>query len=291
MPKAGTTLTDLFKRTGTTLDQTILDALEKLDLELPDELASVLQSKLYTQEDAQKNADIKKHFNGATHATFKEKLMELLNDEEFGFDDNEKSEIGKVTNTFEMPKAIATAIKRKEGQKVVSTSGREKQQLQAEIDQLKAKFTETQTGYEAKLAEKDAETKNVIRQFLKRQAIAGKPLTDALDKDILVDTIITGVDRLLREQGAELEMNEYNDFKLVQAADKALPFRMNNKDVSYDELVTQYIADKKLIKVQETPTGAPNPTLHQTTPTDPSKQFVGQRAPDFYQKQIESFQN
>lgn len=225
--------------------------------EVPDDLSAALEAKLFTEDAARNNPELKKHFFKAALDGVDLNIQRIM--DEMQLDEQSVGEITAVKSTYERIPVLAKKIRDLESQKAGASKG-DKAALQEQINLLNSEKARL-------IQDKDKEINDMQRKFEKdftdnllRNRISGAPLLiEQFGKEVMEDLAYKYVNQELTAQDARV-IQKNGVLKLVKASDEALDFYADNKAISVSEFLDSVLAKYKLIQVNKPapPTGSPN---------------------------------
>jgi hypothetical protein len=268
MPKIGTLLNNLAKKAGYDTSLPAFTEVLSANLEIPDDLAATLESKLFNEDAAKNNPALKSYFFKQALDGVDKGTVRLM--DEFQFDEEIRKEISGITNTYERIPALVKKIQELESKKIDASKG-DKALLQDQINKLNQEKAGLIAEKEREIAKIKSDSQNEVVNFMKQIGIQSANLvTDQYDKEVMVAMANQFIDKELTTQGAKV-VNKDGALKLVQASDEALDFYLDNKAVTWEEFRDSVLSKYKLIAVNKPPATPPGPN----TPPPPAQ--PGQR--------------
>lgn len=270
--KIGTLLTNLAKKAGFDPNQIAIPADQ---FEIPDELATALESKLFTEDAAKNNPALKSYFFKQALDGVDKGAVRLM--EEFQLDEEARKEIASISSTFERIPALVKKIQDLESKKLDANKG-DKAVLQEQINKLNQEKATLLSEKQTEIARLKGEYEQQVTDFMIRTGInTANLVTDQFDKEIMAEMAYQFLNKELAANGAKAVKKD-GTLKLVQASDEALDFYLDNKAVSFEEFRDSVLAKHKLIAVNKqpaTPTGPTNqPPINQPTPRPANSSFL-----------------
>jgi hypothetical protein len=266
--KVGTLLTNLAKKAG--CDVSML-AIPADTFEIDDEVASALESRLFTEDAAKNNPALKNYFRAQALDAIDKKIVELV--KEYEFPEDVINELTGIKNTYDRIPALTAKIRDLEAQKAAAGKS-DKAQLQEQINRLNQEKAQLIAEKDKEIQQIRAQSANEITDFMKRNKIQSANLvTDQFPKEVVAKLAEDFLAQELNTQGARV-INNNGSLKLVQASDEALNFYANNKEVTFDEFLDQTLAKYKLIAVNkpagQQQSGPPSQQSPTTIPSAPA---------------------
>lgn len=258
--KIGTLLNNLAKKAGYDTNLPAFTEVLSANLELPDDLAATLESRLFNEDAAKNNPALKSYFFKQALDGVDKGTVRLM--DEFQFDEDSRKEISGITNTYERLPAIVKKIQELEAKKGDANKG-DKALLQDQINKLNQEKAGLMAEKEREITQIKADSQKEVVNFMKQIGIQSANLvTDQYDKEVMVAMANQFIDKELSTQGARV-INNGGALKLVQASDEALDFYADNKAVSWEEFRDSVLSKYKLIAVNRPPVTPTGPTTPQ----------------------------
>lgn len=250
---------------------------------IPSNIASGVQGKLMTEDEAKYNPIIKKHFTASALNAVDLKIKDVI--ESYQFDEDIKSSIMNEQSSYNRIGLLAKAISDSR-EKAISATGGEKKALLDKINELSTLLN----------TEKDSRKKDIdVVNSQWQQQLTDKELHSMftvydysldLDRDVTIATARNLWEKKLRERGGKYVYDQ-NGLKLVNNDAPDLPFTIDNKPVDIRNFTEAVLADAKLLKVKGASNaapvaGQPVPTPLPNKPIAPAaKMQVSQALADF----------
>ena len=255
--KIGTLLNNLAKKVGYNTEAPTFTELLSANLELPDDLVSSLESRLFTEDAAKNNGALKAYF-------FKQALDGVDNNitrviEEFQLDEEKRNEILGIKSTYERVPALVKTIKELEAQKAGASKG-DKAALQEQINELNREKAQLVKDRDTEISKMKAQYEQDFTDSLIKTRIASTNLVvDQFDKPVMEEFAYKFFNQELAAADAKV-VQKNGVLKLVKASDEALDFYADNKPVTFPEFLDATLAKHKLIAVNKpAPPPGPNP--------------------------------
>jgi uncharacterized UPF0160 family protein len=264
--KVGTLLNNLAKKVGYNTDTPAFAELLSANLELPDDLVSSLESRLFTEDAAKNNGALKAYF-------FKQALDGVDNNvtrliDEFQLDDERKNEILGIKSTYDRVPALVKTIQSLEAAKAGASKG-DKAALQDQINKLNEEKATLVKDRDAEIKKMKAQYEQDFTDNLIKTRIASANLVvEQFDKPVMEEFAYKFFNQELAAVDAKV-VQRNGVLKLVKASDEALDFYADNKPVTFPEFLDSTLAKHKLIAVNKpapppgtppnTPPNGPNP--------------------------------
>lgn len=240
-------ITDLAKKGNIDLTDAKYAALLSSQMEVPDELATALDSTFMTADVAKQHPDITAHFNAKIFNGMDAKVKALaaeyeLDATQIGLLDAEKNSYEKLKLLQQFTKA--TTEKRFEG-----LSKSDKAALADQIKQLNADIVKERESAAAEIQKAKAEAESSITNYALESQLAGK---NYANKDLAPEINVSIAKQLLQtelaKKGAAI-MRKDGKLVLVNATTPDVNYIENNKEVSLSDLTDSILASNKLTAV------------------------------------------
>jgi len=238
-------------------------ALESIkDVQIKDETASEMESKLFDVETAKSNYDIKKHFTALALNGVDSELKSVI-DEILADNDDARNELYGEKST---PKRVSVAIRKikelTETKAKAEGKGDEGKaaKAQEQIDKLVSDFKTKESTFLQQIADKEKEKIEAITTLKKEVFFSG--LKFANEFDIETNSLIAEqkINKALNEKGAKMVYNQQSGkFEMKRADDESLDYldERNNK-TSYEEFAKGVLTQNKLLAVSDPDAGKQN---------------------------------
>lgn len=237
------------------------------DTEMPEDIHKGIDNALISLTDAKNNhTDIKNHYQAQSLAGIDSTIEELLKD--FEVTDDIKQQILAERSTYKRVPTLARTLVELERKKAAATGGKDKQEIQKQIDELhaslkaekEARAKEKQDYDNQRLQDRIATKKNVLYSGL-------KTIHDDLDPEVRYNILDTLINRALQDSKAKFVLDENGEFSLLRN-DGTTYHGENHQQIKPMQFIEQALAKNKQIKV--TPTngqqnGNTNGAVHQPT--------------------------
>lgn len=256
---------------------------DKLNIELPSELASQIQSKIITIDSAKHNLDLKKHFFAKALNGTDARITQLL--DEYQLDDDAKSVLMAEKSTMKKVELLTSKLKEAYEKKASTTNVGKTASLETEIQSLNKQILDIKNQYEDKIKGIHIDFENKQLDYSIKQFLAQKEYANIPDKDIAIDVAQRYLTSSLDSKGVKL-INRNNKPTLVRADDTELDYMENNKQVDFNSFADKLLAEKGLLKVSNstTNTAVNTATKNVTTPNP-----VNAGVKEYYASQREKF--
>jgi hypothetical protein len=255
MPKIGTLLSSLAVKAGIPADhKALIDILSKAELsntEISDEIGNAIEGAVMSLEAAKNNPVLKAHyFAQALNGIDAETLRAM---DEFGLDEDSKSELLAEKSSMKRVSGLISKIKTLEAKK--SDAARKDQpDIQAKINELQKEKADAIHAMEAKLTAMQSTHANELTAMSVRNILAAKKYAAShLPDDVNLTTADVVTQRALAAQGAQI-VRENGVLKLVNASDPSMDFydKSNNRP-SVEQFIDAALAENKLLAVSNAP--------------------------------------
>lgn len=240
----------LSERIGYTGDLKELVTNPALQVEVPADFTSGINTSLLTVSEAKINGEIKKHFTGGALRSIDVTIEEMM--DEYQLPDDVKGTIKSDPSSYSKLKLFTKALAEKKDQDASAASGDKKKlvdqinDMNSQISSLKTQMTNELQATENKWLNKFIDTS--IASHFEKYDYAMENTPASVQAKIARQLM----DEYLAEKGGKVK---YNDGKiaLVSATDDALPFTIDNKPVEFNAFADSIVSEHKLIKVKGAP--------------------------------------
>lgn len=233
------------------------------DFDVPDDVSNGIDRSLISLSEAKNNfPDIKNHYYKSALDGVDNELKTLM--EDFKLEDTLKNEILGEKSSYKRIPMLTRKLVEAERLKVAATSGKDKGEIQKQIDDLQSQLLEAKTSLEnekksfeqQRLQDRINNKKNVLYSGL-------KTIHDELDPDVKYGILDTLVTRALQDSSAKLALDDNGNLSLLRS-DGTNFFGENHQQLKPVQFIEQILAKNKQIKVtptngQNNPGGTQNP--------------------------------
>lgn len=225
------------------------------DVEVPDDVSNGIDRSLISLSEAKNNfPDIKNHYYKSALDGVDNELKTLMQD--FNLDESLKQEILGEKSSYKRVPMLARKLVELERAKAAAAGGKDKGEIQKQIDTLQAELLTAKTALEnekksfesQRLQDKINLKKNVLFSGL-------KTIHDELEPDIKYGILDTLVNRALQDSSAKLTLDDNGNLTLLRS-DGTNFFGENHQQLKPNQFIEQVLAKNKQIKV--TPTNGQN---------------------------------
>jgi hypothetical protein len=268
-----------------------------LTTEIPDNLASAMQTNLMTIESAKANPTLKSHFFAQAYNGVDTELERLIGDDLF--DDNFRTEIkGEKSSTQRMVKAWTkqkeSLVGKYEAQlaelkKTGKGGSEEAETLRTQINSLNTQIANVRTEYEGKINTLKTEHESELTNLQLEQMLSGYRY--AFPAEVPMQARLAAVKAVLlpeiTSKGLKIVRKDGN--LALLKSDGTDPYNETNQLITLKDLVSKTIADNKLLEV--TPPGGGgnnNPPIPPPPPGGAGK--LSDQAKSIYERNIANLQ-
>ena len=250
---------------------------------VPSSIASGVQGKLMTEDEAKYNPTIKKHFTATALNAVDLKIKDVI--DSYEFDDEIKSSIMSEQSSYNRIGLLAKAISDAR-EKAISATGGEKKALLDKINELTTLLNTEKDSRKKDIEAVNSQWQQQLTDKELNSMFTGYDYALDLDRDVTITTARNLWEKKLRERGGKYVYDQ-TGLKLVNNDAPDLPFTIDNKPVDIRNFTESVLADAKLLKVKgaQAPApvaGQPVPTPLPTKPIAPAaKSQVSQALADF----------
>lgn len=253
MKKAGEFIKSLLNKAGfDTNSKEFIDLLSKSEFsntEIPSAITDAINEKLITVDQAKNDTTIKSHFTAMALDPFNNNVVKWLKDA--GYEDADIAEITADKSTYKKVERALEKVAEAKEKAAKSGSGKDLKEYQDKINAL----TQQVSGFEAEKNKAVAEVTNryetQIFETEFENVLRSKPLPGMFAPDIELTTAKSLVQKALAEKNAVAKKID-GKIRLVNKDDeKIFIFGKDGKELSFDSLTEQTLADNKFLKVSE----------------------------------------
>jgi hypothetical protein len=209
--------------------------------------------------------------------------------EEFGFDDELKSQFDSEKSTYKKTRLLAEKIKELEEKRSLSKNG-DKATLEAEIIRLHAEMVKAKQAADARVKEMSEQANQQMLDYAIRSELGTKPYADSIPEAIRVSGAYNLLQHELNAKGIKVSRTDDNKLKLVKADNPDLNYMDNNKEVSFDEFATKLLAAHTMLKVSD-PAGSGKGTTTPIIKQGKGKTLDASHIKSFNEAQIEQMRS
>lgn len=261
--KVGTLITNLAKKAGINPNDIAIPA---ETFELPDEVVSAIESKLFNEDAAKNNSALKNYFFKQALDGVDNNITKLLEDFQLGDDD--KGEILGIKSSYDRIPALVKKIQSLESQKAGASKG-QTAQLQEQINKLNEEKSKL-------VSEKDKEIQQIKTQYeldftnnlVKNKVASANLVTEHFSKETMQELAYKFLNEELTAADAKA-VQRNGMLKLVKASDEALDFYADNKPVAFNEFLESVLSKHKLIAVSRPASAPGTPPINAPKPGEP----------------------
>jgi hypothetical protein len=246
--KLGTLLTSLAKKAGIDVTQKEFVDILATDVDIPDAIATKIDTGLMDLQAAKVHPDINKHIRAEAYNAIDKKISDILT--EYGVEGAD--DILNEKNTFEKIPKLSAAIKAMEAKKATS-KGAEKDVYEKQIGELNNQLKDLKKS----LTDKETEFKNArendLTEFETHKKLLGKnyDLPTELDADLKVQTADAAVKKELQKKGFKLVRDAESGLLKVVNKDNMPAYNEKNELIDADSFIDGALAQNKLLKVND----------------------------------------
>jgi len=251
MKKAGEFIKSLLDKAGfDTNSKSFIDLLSKSEFsntDIPDEISETISSKLITTDQAKNDPVIKSHFTAMALDPFNTNVEKWLKED--AIDEAIIKEIASEKSTYKKVERALQVVKEAKEKAAKSGSGKDLQEYQQKLNALNQQIA----GFEKEKADAVNEVTNRYETQIFDQEVnsilRSKPLPGTLAPDIELTVARQLVEKSLAEKNARAKKID-GKIRLVSKDDENIfIFGKDGKELSFDSLTEQTLADNKFLKV------------------------------------------
>jgi hypothetical protein len=258
------TITTLAKKAGIDVnDAKYAPLLAALAGDIPDEIATAIDSNLFNVDIAKNHSALDKHFKVKNLNGVDAKIKAVASKN--GLTDEEVAEIFAEPSSYERIELLNEKVK----EKLQTTLGGsdDKKKLIADIQKLNADIVAIKTNSQKELqAAKEAAENDVLNYAVDSHLQSQKYANEDIPVKVNATTANILLQNYLKEKGAKLVRRD-GELVLINANSPDLDYMENNQKVKFSDLTAKVLADNKLLKVSD-PTPAGGRVTPQTQRTD-----------------------
>lgn len=242
------------------------------DVEVPDDVNKGIDNSLISLQDAKNNfPDIKNHYYKSALDGVDNELKTLM--EDFKLEDPIRQEILGEKSSYKRVPLLARKLVELERQKLSSTTGKDKLEIQKQIDELHTQLAAAKTALENEKKSFETQRLQDRIQIKKNVLFSGlKTIHDELDPDIRYGILDTLVNSGLQGANAKLVLDDNGNLQLLRN-DGTNFYGENNQQLKASQFIEQILAKNKQIKV--TPTNGQSNTGGTNNPAQPTNSGGG----------------
>jgi hypothetical protein len=262
MAKMKEFVTQLAKKAGfdTTTDtaKAFFDGLP--DTEVPEDIHKGIDNALISLTEAKNNyPELKNHYTKQALDGMDKEFLTLV--EDFQLDEQTRNEVLAEKSTYKRGPLLTRKIVELERKKLSSTTGKDKQEIQKQIDDLQSQLKSTKEAAEnerktfenQRLQDRINNKKNVFFSGV-------KTIHDELDPETRYTIIDSQIQKELQDRQAKFALDEQGNVVLMRN-DGTNFFGENHQQVKPLQFIEQVLAKNKQLKVTDPP--GPNGTKPQ----------------------------
>lgn len=234
------------------------------DTEMPEDIHRGIDNSLISLTEAKNNhGELKGHYTKQALDGVDKEILSLI--EDFQLDEPTKAAILGEKSTYKRGPMLTRKIVELERQKVAATGGKDKQEIQKQIDDLQLQLKNTKEAWEndkktfdnQRLQDKINNKKNVFFSGV-------KTIHDELDPETRYTIIDSQIQKELQDRQAKFALDEQGNVVLMRN-DGTNFFGENHQQVKPLQFIEQVLAKNKQLKVTDSSNGAPGtkPTVTQ----------------------------
>ncbi len=254
MVQFGTLIKKLAAKAGVKSDDPKLVELLSVNAQIPDDIASALESLVpvgtdtLTLEAARNHPELLKHFNAKIFNGMDAKIFTLA--EEYGLSDSDMDELKAEKNSYEKLKLLNAKVSEKI-EKKYSGKQADKQALLDEIKRLNNEVLDVKEGAKREHQTIKSQAEADVVNYAIDSYLASKPFANKdIPLDVNVMTAKTLINKVLADKKAKI-VRKGSELKLVNSDDNALEHFENNKVISFRDLADSVLANNKLLQVSD----------------------------------------
>lgn len=238
------------------------------DSEVPEDIQKGIDNSLISLTEAKNNfPEIKNHYTKQALDGVDKELMNLL--EDFQLDEQNRAEILAEKSTYKRTPLLARRLVELERKKVAATGGKDKADIQKQIDDLHAQLKEEKDARETE--KKQFESQRLAdRLNVRKNVLFGgvKTIHDELDPEIRFSILDTLLQKELQDKQAKFAFDDQGNVILLRN-DGTNFFGENHQQIKPSQFIEQALAKHKQLKVSDpSQNGSNGATTRVTQPTN-----------------------
>lgn len=263
-------ITDLAKKGGIDITDPKYAAVLSSAMEVPDELATQLDSAFMTLDIAKKHPEVKAHYDAQIFNGMDAKIKSIMPEYELSPEDIAAIEGEK--NSYEKMKLLNKGIKNAAEKKFGELNGADKKALADQIKQLNADILKERETSQGAISAAQKQAEEDILNYAFESHLAGKNYANKdLPSDVSVSVAKTLIQSELAKKGATIVRKD-GKLVLVNTQTPDVAYIENNKEVNFSDLADSILANNKLTAVSGSPGTGQQRQYHQPNiNTDPNK--------------------
>jgi hypothetical protein len=228
------------------------------DTEVPDDVHKGIDNSLISLTEAKNNyPELKNHYTKQALDGMDKEFNSLI--EDFQLDEQTRAEILAEKSTYKRGPLLTRKIVELERKKISSTSGKDKQEIQKQIDDLQAQLKTTKETLELEKKSFDQQRLQDRINNKKNVFFSGvKTIHDELDPETRYTIINSQIEKELQDKQAKFALDEHGNVVLMRN-DGTNFFGENHQQVKPLQFIEATLAKNKQLKVSDPngSTGAP----------------------------------
>ena len=247
-------------------------ALESIkEIQIKDEIASEMESKLFDVETAKSNFEIKKHFTALALNGVDSELRTVI-DEILADNEDVRNELYGEKST---PKRVSIAIRKIKELTETKSKAEGKgddgkaAKAQEQIDKIVSEFKLKESNLLQQVSDKEKEKIDAITSLKKEVFFSGLKFANEFDLETNLLISEQKINKALIEKGAKMVYNQQTGkFEIKRVDDESLDyFDERNNKTSYEEFAKGVLTQNKLLAVSDSDAGK----QHQQQPLQQEK--------------------
>ncbi len=254
MAKLGTLIATLAAKVGIDNTSDELKDILAITSEVPDDIATALETKLLTVDAAKNNRDIRNAIKAEVLNGADAKLNDLI--EEFGIEVNDDYKGEK--NTYEKISRLGKLIAETTAKKAGAGSKTEKGEFEKQLTELNAQLKAAKESLLAKEKEFSETRNSDLTSFEIQKILLGKDysLPKEMDADLKISTAQSAINKQLASKGLKIVREEDGTLKIV-TKDNLPAYSEKNEPLELHSYIDGALAQNKLLRVNDPKGGDP----------------------------------
>lgn len=226
------------------------------DVEVPEDVEKGIDNSLISLTEAKNNfPELKNHYTKQALDGMDKEFMTLI--EDFQVDEPTKAEILSEKSTYKRGPLLMRKIVELDRKKNQSTSGKDKAEIQQQINDLQAQLKTTKELWEND--KKSFENQRILDKInIKKNVLFSglKTIHDDLDPETRFAILDAQLSKALQDKQGKLTLDEQGNVVLLRN-DGTNFFGENHQQIVPAQFIEQTLAKNKQLKVTESSSGAP----------------------------------
>lgn len=227
-----------------------IEGLQELEFEIPDNVAGVINTNLFTEKDAKSNSGIKDHFLNTYITSLDQNLEKQLKSK--GFSKDEIDKVFESKNYTDRRNSAFDLLSTKNQ----SNDSEAVKRLTSEIELERKKVSEIEDLSTKQLNELRKEyTQKEIDSFIESRVLS-KSWSESIEKEDRLTIFKSKLDKHLQQNEWEI-VNENGQKVIKDKKNPELYAQRNNKNITFEDIEEEIYSNSKYLAVSNTQTATP----------------------------------